>query len=211
MNIAIVDYKSGNISSVINSFKAVCTKQNIDIKIEVTSDSKKILNSDKIILPGQGSFKNCIESLLKIKGLKDALNEFAMIKKKPLFGICVGMQMFADIGHEEIETKGLGWIAGKVSKIDNKNGKFKLPHIGWNQVNIVKKSKIFNNIKSNSHLYFVHSYEFIPEDKDVITGTTEYSSNIVCSVEKENIFGTQFHPEKSDQEGLKIIENFINL
>jgi glutamine amidotransferase len=134
-----------------------------------------------------------------------------MIKKKPLFGICVGMQMFADIGHEEIETKGLGWIAGKVSKIDNKNGKFKLPHIGWNQVNIVKKSKIFNNIKSNSHLYFVHSYEFIPEDKDVITATTEYSSNIVCSVEKENIFGTQFHPEKSDQEGLKIIENFINL
>ena len=211
MNIAIVDYKSGNISSVINSFKAVCTKQNIDIKIEVTSDSKKILNSDKIILPGQGSFKNCIEFLLKIKGLKDALNEFAMIKKKPLFGICVGMQMFADIGHEEIETKGLGWIAGKVSKIDNKNGKFKLPHIGWNQVNIVKKSKIFNNIKSNSHLYFVHSYEFIPEDKSVVSATTEYSSSIVCSVEKENIFGTQFHPEKSDKEGLKIIENFINL
>ena len=211
MNIAIIDYESGNISSVINSFITVCAEQNIEIKIEVTSDSKKILNSDKVILPGQGSFKNCTESLLKIEGLKDTLNEFAIIKKKPLFGICVGMQMFADIGHEDTETKGLGWIAGKVLKIDNQDGKYKLPHIGWNQINIVKKSKIFNNIKNNSHFYFVHSYEFIPNDKGVVSATTEYSSSIVCSVEKGNIFGTQFHPEKSDKEGLKIIENFINL
>ena len=211
MNIAIIDYESGNISSVINSFKKVCNNQNIEIEIEVTSDLKTILNSDKIILPGQGSFKNSTESLEKIKGLKDTLNEFAIIKKKPLFGICVGMQIFADVGYEETETKGLGWIAGKVLKINNRGGKYKLPHIGWNQVNIVKKSKIFNNIKNNSHLYFVHSYEFIPDDQDVVSATTEYSSNIVCSVEKENIFGTQFHPEKSDQEGLKIIENFINL
>ena len=211
MNIAIIDYESGNINSVVNSFKTVCTKQNIEIKIEVTFDLKTILRSDKIILPGQGSFKDCTESLEKIKGLKDTLNEFAIIKKKPLFGICVGMQMFADIGYEETETKGLGWITGKVVKIDNKDGKYKLPHIGWNQVNIVKKSKIFDNIKNNSHMYFVHSYEFIPKDKNVISATTEYSSNIVCSVEKENIFGTQFHPEKSDKEGLKIIENFIKL
>ena len=211
MNIAIIDYESGNISSVINSFKKVCTNKNIKIEIKVTSDSKTILSSDKIILPGQGSFKNCTESLEKIKGLKDTLNEFAIIKKKPLFGICVGMQIFADVGYEETETKGLGWIAGKVLKINNRGGKYKLPHIGWNQVNIVKKSKIFNNIKNNSHLYFVHSYEFIPDDQDVVSATTEYSSNIVCSVEKENIFGTQFHPEKSDKLGLQIIKNFINL
>ena len=211
MNIAIVDYESGNISSVINSFKKASLNQNIEIKIKVTSDLKTILSSDKIILPGQGSFKNCIESLKKIKGLKDTLNEFAIIKKKPLLGICVGMQMFADVGYEEVETKGLGWIAGKVLKIDNQDDKYKLPHIGWNQVNITKKSKIFNNIKNDSHFYFVHSYEFIPEDIDVVSATTEYSSNIVCSVEKENIFGTQFHPEKSDQDGLKIIENFIEL
>ena len=211
MNIAIIDYESGNISSVINSFKKVSANQNIAIKIEVTSDLKTILSSDKIILPGQGSFKNCTESLEKIKGLKETLNEFAIIKKKPLFGICVGMQMFADVGYEETETKGLGWIAGKVSKIDNKEGKYKLPHIGWNQINIIKKNKILNKIKNNSHFYFVHSYQFIPKDKNVVSATTEYSSNIVCAVEKENIFGTQFHPEKSDQAGLKIIENFINL
>ena len=164
-----------------------------------------------MVLPGQGSFKSCVDALNNIKGLVEALNEFAINNKKPLLGICVGLQMFANVGYEETETKGLGWISGKVSKIDNQNGKFKLPHIGWNQINIVKDNKIFRDIENNSHMYFVHSYEFIPEQKDVISATTDYSSNIVCSVEKENIFGTQFHPEKSDKVGLKIIGNFINL
>ena len=211
MNIAIIDYESGNISSVINSFKTVCTKQNIETKIEVTSDLKDILNSDKIILPGQGSFKNCIESLEKVKGLKDTLNEFVIIKKKPLFGICVGMQMFADKGFEEIETKGLGWIAGNVKKIDNKNNQFKLPHIGWNELSFTLNSKLFKGIKEKSHVYFVHSYKFTPDDEAFISSKTNYSEEIVASVEKGNLFGTQFHPEKSDSVGLKIIENFINL
>ena len=208
MKVTIVDYNSGNISSVINSFKEVA-KDNVDI--EVTADLNTIKSSDKVVLPGQGSFKSCVEALNKINGLTETLNEFAINDKKPLLGICVGLQMFADIGYEETETKGLGWLSGKVSKIDNQNGKYKLPHIGWNQINIVKQSKIFENIENNPHMYFVHSYEFIPEDKNVISATTDYSSNIVCSVEKENIFGTQFHPEKSDKMGLKIIDNFINI
>ena len=208
MNVTIIDYNSGNISSVINSFKEVAKNK---VNIEVTSDLNKIKSSDKLVLPGQGSFKSCVDALKNINGLADILNEFAIDNKKPLLGICVGLQMFADVGYEEIETKGLGWISGKVSKIDNKNGEYKLPHIGWNQINIVKDSKIFKNIENNSHMYFVHSYEFIPKDKNVITATTDYSSNIVCSVEKENIFGTQFHPEKSDKIGLQIIGNFINL
>jgi glutamine amidotransferase len=147
-------------------------------------------------LPGQGSFKSCVDALSSIDGLVDTLNEFTMIKKKPLLGICVGLQMFADVSYEEIETKGLGWVSGTVSKIDNQNGKFKLPHIGWNELNIVKAVKSLKNIKNKSHMYFVHSYEFIPKDKNVISATTDYSSNIVCSVEKENIFGTQFSPRK---------------
>jgi glutamine amidotransferase len=208
MNVTIVDYNSGNISSVINSFKQVAKDK---ISIEVSSDLKKIKLSDKVVLPGQGSFKSCIEALKNINGLTDTLNEFAITNKKPLLGICVGLQMFADIGFEETETKGLGWIPGKVSKIDNQNGKFKLPHIGWNQINIVRESQIFKDIENNSHMYFVHSYEFIPQDKNIISATTEYSSNIVCSVQQENIFGTQFHPEKSDKMGLKIIDNFMNL
>ena len=198
MKISIVDYKSGNISSVINSFKEVAKDK---VNIEVTSDIVKIKSSDKVVLPGQGSFKSCIDALNSIDGLVDTLTEFSIDNKKPLFGICVGLQMFADIGYEETETKGLGWVPGKVSKINNQNGKYKLPHIGWNEINIMKESKIFNGIESNSHMYFVHSYEFIPNDKSVISATTDYSSNIVCSVEKENIFGTQFHPEKSDKIG----------
>ena len=208
MNVTIVDYNSGNISSVINSFKEVAKDK---VNIEVTSDLNKIKYSDKIVLPGQGSFKSCVDALNSIDGLVDTLNNFVINEKKPLFGICVGLQMFADIGYEEKETIGLGWISGKVLKIDNQNGKYKLPHIGWNEINIVKESKIFKDIENNSHMYFVHSYEFVPEDKNVISATTEYSSNIVCSVEKENIFGTQFHPEKSDKIGLKIIENFLKL
>ena len=208
MNVTIVDYNSGNISSVINSFKEVAKDK---VKIEITSDLNKIKLSDKLVLPGQGSFKSCVDALNKIDGLTDTLNEFVINKKNPLLGICVGLQMFADIGYEETETKGLGWISGKVVKIDNHNGAYKLPHIGWNQINIVKDSKIFKDIENKSHMYFVHSYEFIPKDKNVISATTDYSSNIVCSVEKENIFGTQFHPEKSDRMGLKMINNFINL
>ena len=208
MKVTIVDYNSGNISSVINSFKEVA-KNKIDL--EVTSDLQKIRSSDKLVLPGQGSFKSCVDALNAINGLTEALSEFAISDKKPLLGICVGLQMFADIGYEETETKGLGWIPGKVSKIDNKDGAFKLPHIGWNEINIVKESKIFKNLDKNSHMYFVHSYEFIPDDKNVISATTDYSTNIVCAVEKENIFGTQFHPEKSDKLGLKLIDNFLNL
>jgi len=208
MKVTIVDYQSGNISSVINSFKEVAKDK---VNLEVTADLNKIKSSDKIVLPGQGSFKSCVDSLNGINGLVDTLKEFALTNKKPLLGICVGLQMFADIGYEETETKGLGWMPGKVSKINNENGKFKLPHIGWNEIEIVKESKIFKNIKNKSHMYFVHSYEYIPEDKSVISATTDYSSKIVCSVEKNNLFGTQFHPEKSDKTGLKIIENFIKL
>ena len=208
MKVTIVDYSSGNISSVINSFKEVAQNK---ATIEVTSDLKKIKSSDKIVLPGQGSFKSCVDALNKISGLNDTLNELVIANKKPILGICVGLQMFADVGYEETETKGLGWISGKVTKIDNQNGKFKLPHIGWNQINILKDSRIFEEVENNSHMYFVHSYEFIPTDNKVISATTDYSTKVVCSVEKDNIFGTQFHPEKSDKTGLKIINNFISL
>jgi glutamine amidotransferase len=146
MNVTIVDYNSGNISSVINSFKEVAKEK---IKIEVSSNLDKIKSSDKIVLPGQGSFKSCVDALNSIDGLVDTLNEFTIINKKPLLGICVGLQMFADIGYEETETQGLGWISGKVSRIDNQNGKFKLPHIGWNELNMLKIVKSLEILKIN--------------------------------------------------------------
>ena len=134
MKLSIVDYKSGNISSVINSFKKVARDK---VDINVTADVKKIKSSDKVVLPGQGSFKSCVDSLNSISGLVDTLNEFVNGKKKPILGICVGLQMFADVGYEGTETKGLGWVSGIVSKINNQSGKYKLPHIGWNQINII--------------------------------------------------------------------------
>ena len=158
MNITIVDYNSGNISSVINSFSEVANNK---VDLEVTSDLNKIKSSDKVVLPGQGSFKSCVDALNNINGLVDTLNEFAINDKKPLFGICVGLQMFADVGYEETETRGLGWVPGKVSKIDNQDGKYKLPHIGWNQISLVKDSRIFKDIENNSHMYFVHSLSLI--------------------------------------------------
>ena len=208
MNVTIVDYQSGNISSVINSFTEVAKGK---VNLEITSNINKIKSSDKIVLPGQGSFKSCVDSLNSISGLVDTLKDFAIINKKPLLGICVGLQMFADVGYEEVETKGLGWVSGKVSKIDNQKGKYKLPHIGWNEIDIKKESKIFKDIENKSHMYFVHSYEFVPQDKSVISATTDYSSKIVCAVEKDNSFATQFHPENSDKTGLKIIDNFLKL
>ena len=138
MNVTIVDYNSGNISSVINSFKEVAKDK---VNIEVTSDFNKIKSSDKVVLPGQDRLRAAIDALNGIDGLVDALNKFAINDKKPLLGICVGLQMFADIGYEETETKGLGWISGKVSRIDNQNNKFKLPHIGWNEISIIKESR----------------------------------------------------------------------
>ena len=135
MNVTIVDYNSGNISSIINSFKEVAKDK---VNIAVTADLNKIKSSDKVVLPGQGSFKSCVDALNKINGLTNALNEFAINKKKPVLGICVGLQMFADISYEETKTSGLGWISGNVSKINNQEGKYKLPHIGWNQIEIVK-------------------------------------------------------------------------
>ena len=206
MNITIVDYSSGNISSVINSFGEVCKNK---YKINVSSDLKIISSSDKIVLPGQGSFKSCVDSLNKIEGLNETLNQFVFDQKKLLLGICVGMQMFADVGYEENETKGLGWISGKVSKIDNQNQKFKLPHIGWNEITITKDSSIFKNIDNKSHMYFVHSYELTTKQKDCIVATTNYGNSIIVAVAKENIFGTQFHPEKSQKNGLIILENFL--
>ena len=143
MNVTIVDYNSGNISSVINSFKEVAKDK---VNIKVTSDLEKIKSSDKVVLPGQGSFKSCVEALNNINGLADTLSDFVLTNKKPLLGICVGLQMFADVGYEEEKTRGLGWISGKVSKINNQDGKYKLPHIGWNQINILKDSKILKNL-----------------------------------------------------------------
>tara|TARA_Y100000590_G_scaffold300611_1_gene338947 strand:- start:707 stop:1348 length:642 start_codon:yes stop_codon:yes gene_type:complete len=210
MSIAVIDYGSGNLRSAAKALEVAVSNINKSYKIVVTSDPKIIKQSDKIVLPGQGSFRDCYSSIKKISGLNETLNEFVLVKKKPIFGICVGMQLFAKTGYESQETKGFGWINAEVRKINNMNKKLKLPHMGWNEIELKKNSLLFSNIKNKSHMYFIHSYEFMTKQKDCIVATTDYGNSIIVSVEKENIVGTQFHPEKSQKNGLIILENFLN-
>ena len=209
MSISVIDYGSGNLKSAAKALETAANNISINNKIVVTSDPKIIKQSDKIVLPGQGSFRDCYLSLKKIDGLNETLKEFVLEKKKPILGICVGMQLFAKTGFESQETKGFGWIDAKVRKINNLNKKIKLPHMGWNEIELKKDCFLFSNIKNKSHMYFIHSYEFMTQQKDCIVATTDYGNSIVVSVVKENIVGTQFHPEKSQKNGLRILENFL--
>ena len=209
MSIAVIDYGSGNLKSAAKALEAAANNINVDSKIIVTSNLEVIKKSNKIILPGQGSFRDCYLGIKKIPGLEDALNEFVLVKKKPIFGICVGMQLFAKIGYESQETKGFGWIDATVRKINNINKTLKLPHMGWNQIEFKEDFALFSGLKNKSHMYFVHSYELITKQRDCIIATANYGNSIIAAVAKDNIFGTQFHPEKSQKNGLKILENFL--
>ena len=203
MKIALIDYGSGNIQS---AYKALELVSNYKKKISVISNSKDLLKVDKIILPGVGAFADCIKGLKSISGMIDILNEVVLEKKKPFLGICVGMQLLATEGKEKGNHKGIGWIAGKVKKIKKKK-RIKIPHMGWNTVKIISKHPILKRKKFES--YFVHSYNFVCRDKKNILATCNYQQSITAIIGKENIIGTQFHPEKSQKSGLEILKNFI--
>jgi len=211
MLLTVVDYGVGNLRSIAKSIEKANLDNNLKYSVKVSSDVNDIKKSDKIVLPGQGSFKACKAGIDNIKGLQTELNESVLIKKKPIYGICAGMQLFATKGHEEETTLGLNWIAGEVNKLDLGASKLKIPHMGWNELKIKNSSKVFQDINENDHAYFIHSYEFIPEDKTVISLTSNYGKEVMAAVSLENIFGSQFHPEKSQITGIKILTNFLNL
>jgi len=203
-NISIIDYDIGNILSVKRSVEI------LGFKTHVTKEKDKILNSDKIILPGVGAFKNGM-NLLKKHNLIEVIREAAE-NKKSILGICLGMQLFFDESFEFGQTKGLGLIKGKVEKIiiDDNDKSLKVPSIGWNELIVKKKDKILSGIKNKDSTYFVHSYMASPEDKSVITSVYKFGNKeIVASVNLENIYGCQFHPENSGKIGLEILNNFI--
>ena len=210
MYVSIVDYGTGNLNSVSKALEAAAAQINKTINIKISNKPKDILNSDRIILPGQGSYRQCALGVKKISGLWDSLNEFVLVKKKPIFGICVGMQLFSEQGHEEQITEGFGWIKGSVKKIKLKNKNLKLPHMGWNEVNVIKKNDLFVGINNLSHFYFVHSFAFEAKDEKDVICTTDYEKPLITGLLKENIFGTQFHPEKSQNNGIKLLSNFLN-
>jgi glutamine amidotransferase len=210
MYVSIVDYGTGNLNSVSKALEVAAEQMSKKINIKISNKPKDISVSDKIILPGQGSYRQCSLGIKNIPGLWDTLNQFVLIKKKPIFGICVGMQLFSELGYEEQVTGGFGWIKGSVKKIEINNKDLKLPHMGWNEVNVVKKNDLFVDIKNLSHFYFVHSFAFKAKDEKDVICITDYEKPVVAGILKENIFGTQFHPEKSQSNGIKLLSNFLN-
>jgi len=211
MLLTVVDYGVGNLRSIAKSIEKANSDNNFNYSIKVSSNVDDIKKSDKIVLPGQGSFKACKEGIDKITGLQETLNESVLIKKKPIYGICAGMQLFATTGHEEEETEGLNWIPGEVIKLNLGSSKLKIPHMGWNELRVENASNVFKDVVNKNHAYFIHSYEFIPEDKKNVSITTNYGKDVMAAVSLGNIYGSQFHPEKSQNTGIQILTNFLNL
>jgi imidazole glycerol-phosphate synthase subunit HisH len=211
MLLTVVDYGVGNLRSIAKSIEKANSDNNLNYTIKVSANANDVRKSDKIVLPGQGSFKACKNGIKNIEGLQDELDESVLIKKKPIYGICAGMQLFATKGYEEETTKGLNWIPGEVNKLDLGSSNLKIPHMGWNDLKIENNSKVFKDINNKNHAYFIHSYEFIPDDKNVISLTSNYGKDFIAAVSLGNIFGSQFHPEKSQSTGIKILTNFLNL
>lgn len=202
--VVIIDYGMGNINSIKHKLRR------INVDAFASSSIKEIEAADKIILPGVGNFKKAIENLESLK-LIDTLNEEVLIKKKPILGICLGMQLFANYS-EEGNAKGLGWLNAKVVKFNVHNTiKYKVPHTGWNNISIKKESPLMIGIQQGSSFYFIHSYHYITNDKSIVLSETEYDYKFISAVEQDNIFGVQYHPEKSHDEGERILTNFIQL
>ena len=205
--ITIVNYGSGNLLSAKQSFIKVVNSNNIEADIHISKDPKDLIDSTHVVLPGQGAFKTCMEGLKKISGMQDGLNEFVKIKKRPFFGICVGMQLLADTSEENGNHQGLGWINGTIKKLPSRN--IKMPHMGWNHVKIIDQNSIIK--PEENDYYFVHSYYFDCLNKQDIVAETKYGINFASIINKENVYGCQFHPEKSSAQGLKIIKDFLSL
>ena len=214
MILLILDYGSGNIKSVYNSIKQVLKDNNLNYKIIVSNNISNINKSDYIILPGVGSFGNCMENLSNKPGLLDNLEEFVFIKKKPFLGICVGMQLIAEYGLENGKTNGLGWIEGRVKHLDIQGNlskeKLKIPHMGWNNLKVNYKNKLFDKVNEQDQFYFLHSYFFEAKNIRNILASSYYGMSFPSVVCKENIIGVQFHPEKSGNSGQKVLINWLN-
>ena len=200
--IAIIDYDAGNLKSVEKALVS------LGEEVLVSRDSSEILQADKVILPGVGSFGDAMNKL-KEYGLVEVINKI-VAKNIPLLGICLGLQLMFEESDEAPGVKGLGLLKGKILRIPPKEG-LKIPHMGWNSIDIKPQARLFKGIKNNSYVYFVHSYYLKADEEDIVAASTEYSVHIHASVESGNIFACQFHPEKSSDIGLKILKNFAEL
>jgi glutamine amidotransferase len=202
--IAIVDYNIGNLESVRHALRSV------GADARVTAKPEDLRTAERIVLPGVGAFGRCMTNLRESEGILDALREEVREKGKPLLGICVGMQMLATRGEEDGSHEGLGWISGDVRRleVDRTHG-LNVPHMGWNALQVERSNGLFDGIGSSATFYFVHSYHFVPNDRSDVAATSEHGEQFVSALVRDNVFATQFHPEKSQHDGLQLLANWV--
>jgi glutamine amidotransferase len=209
VSIAIVDYGSGNLHSAAKAFERAARDSGSRDAIVVTREPDVVARAERIVLPGVGAFADCRAGLDAIGGMVDALDEAVRVRARPFFGICVGMQLMAERGKEHRVTPGLGWIAGDVDRIAPDDPTLKIPHMGWNTLDRARPHALLAGIPDGLHAYFVHSYALNPTHRDDVIAETDYGGRITAIVGRDNMIGTQFHPEKSQRMGLALIANFL--
>jgi glutamine amidotransferase len=209
MRVAIIDYGSGNLRSAAKAFERAATEDGISARIEVTNEPEAVASADRAVLPGVGAFADCRRGLAAVPGLEAALRETAIARGRPFLGICVGMQLMADRGREFETVAGLGWIAGEVVAIAPHDASLKIPHMGWNEIEPRAPHPLLAGLGAGAHGYFVHSYHFRLADPADLVAVTDYGGPLTAMIGHGNLAGTQFHPEKSQEAGLRLIGNFL--
>jgi glutamine amidotransferase len=209
MKLALIDYGSGNLRSAAKAIQRAAADNGLALDLMVTNRVEDVVAAERIVLPGVGAFADCYRGLAALDGMIDALNDQVIAKGKPFFGICVGMQLMASIGREHGEHKGLGWIPGAVELIQPSDASLKIPHMGWNELRILRDHPVFSGIVTGDHAYFVHSYHMEPEDRAVVLAEADYGGPVLAALGRDNLVGTQFHPEKSQATGLRLLANFL--
>lgn len=208
--VALIDYGSGNLRSAEKALARAASESASGQDIIVTADPKVVAQAERIVLPGVGAFADCMKGLTSLPGMADALNDAVLKRGTPFLGICVGMQLMAKVGREFGDHPGLGWIDGEVVKIAPTDPALKIPHMGWNELSILRDHPVLHGIENGAHAYFVHSFEMRTASGSDVLAVTDYGGAITAMVARANMIGTQFHPEKSQATGLKLLANFLN-
>jgi len=209
MTTAIIDYGSGNLSSAAKAFERAAAENGSGEIILVTSRPEEVAAAERIVLPGVGAFADCRRGLAAVPGMEEALRQVVMRDGRPFLGICVGMQLLAERGREFETVDGLGWIKGEVGPLEPRDANLKIPHMGWNELQFRRAHPVLEGIENGAHAYFVHSYALAPADQADLVADVDYAGSIAAVVARDNIVGVQFHPEKSQMTGLRLIANFL--